>query len=123
MSEAEITVVWIVGLAALSWFLFIRPRRRMMARQQNLLGALSSGDQVVTVGGMYGTIVGLDGDEVRLEIAPDVVVRVARRAIAGRVGPPAAALLPRSPERRRLRICDRRIKGSRTVGTCRRQGH
>jgi len=91
MSEAEITVVWIVGLAALSWFLFIRPRRRMMARQQNLLGALSSGDQVVTVGGMYGTIVGLDGDEIRLEIAPDVVVRVARRAIAGRVGPPAAA--------------------------------
>ena len=59
-----------------------------MARQRNLLGALSSGDQVVTVGGMYGTIVALDGDEVRLEIAPDVVVRVARRAIAGRVGPP-----------------------------------
>jgi len=35
--------------------------------------------------------VGLDGDEIRLEIAPDVVVRVARRAIAGRVGPPATA--------------------------------
>ena len=58
----------------------------MVARQRDLLSALSSGDQVVTVGGMYGTIVGLDGDEVRLEIAPDVVVRVARRAIAGRVG-------------------------------------
>jgi preprotein translocase subunit YajC len=92
MSEAEITVVWIVGLAALSWFLFIRPRRRMMTRQRDLLGALSSGDQVVTVGGVYGTIVTLDGDEVRLEIAPDVVIRVARRAIAGRVGiPPAEA--------------------------------
>ena len=86
MSEAGITVVWIVGMAALSWFLFIRPRRRMMTRQRELLGALSTGDQVVTVGGMYGTIVGLDGDEVRLEIAPDVVVRVARRAVAGRVG-------------------------------------
>ena len=60
----------------------------MMTRQRDLLGALSTGDQVVTVGGMYGTIVALDGDEVRLEIAPDVVVRVARRAIAGRVGPP-----------------------------------
>jgi preprotein translocase subunit YajC len=62
LSEAEITVVWIVGLAALSWFLFIRPRRRMMMRQRDLLGALSSGDQVVTVGGVYGTIVTLDGD-------------------------------------------------------------
>ena len=87
MSEAGITVIWIVGLAAASWFLFIRPRRRMMTRQRELLSALSSGDQVVTVGGIYGTIVGLDGDEVRVEIAPDVVIRVARRAVAGRVGP------------------------------------
>ena len=61
----------------------------MVARQRDLLGTLSKGDQVVTVGGVYGTVVALDGDEVRVEIAPDVVVRVARRAIAGRVGPPA----------------------------------
>ena len=45
----------------------------------------------MTVGGLYGTIVALDGDEVRLEVAPDVVVRVARRAVAGRVGVPPAA--------------------------------
>ena len=96
MSEAEITVIWIVGLAAVSWFVFIRPRRRMMARQRDLLGALSSGDQVVTVGGIYGTIVALDGDEVRVEIAPDVVIRVARRAVAGRVGP-QAELTPGAP--------------------------
>jgi preprotein translocase subunit YajC len=92
VSEAEITVVWIGGIALMTWFLFIRPRRRMMARQRQLVGSLSAGDQVVTVAGMYGTIVALDGDEVRLEIAPDVVVRVARRAIAGRVGPPAAVV-------------------------------
>ena len=92
MSDAEITVVWIVGLAALTWFVFIRPRRRMMTRQRELLGALSTGDQVVTVGGIYGTIVALDGDEVRVEIAPDVVIRVARRAVAGRVGPPSATV-------------------------------
>ena len=92
MSEAEVTVVWIAGIALLTWFLFVRPRRRVMSRQRELLGALSTGDQIVTVGGMYGTIVALDGDEVRLEIAPDVVIRVARRAVAGRVGPPPAAI-------------------------------
>jgi preprotein translocase subunit YajC len=65
-----------------------------------VLGALSSGDQIVTVGGIYGTIVALDGDEVRLEIAPDVVVRVARRAVAGRVGvpPPAGDPAPGSDD-------------------------
>jgi preprotein translocase subunit YajC len=91
VSEAEITVVWIAGIALLTWFLFVRPRRRMMSKQRDLLRELSSGDQVVTVGGVYGTIAALDGDEVRLEIAPDVVIRVARRAVVGRVGPANAA--------------------------------
>jgi preprotein translocase subunit YajC len=97
VSETEATVAWIAGMALLSWFLFIRPRRRMIASQRRLLGALSNGDQVVTVGGIYGTIVALDGDEVRLEVAPDVVVRVARRAVAGRVGVPPAAPEPDEP--------------------------
>jgi preprotein translocase subunit YajC len=92
VSEVKVTVVWIVGIAMLTWFMFVRPRRRMMMRQRELLGALSSGDQVVTVGGIYGTIVALDGDEVRLEVAPDIVIRVARRAVAGRVGQPLAAI-------------------------------
>jgi preprotein translocase subunit YajC len=91
VNDAGITLVWIVGIALLTWFLFIRPRRTMMMRQRQLLGALSSGDQVVTVGGVYGTIVTLDGDEVRLEVAPEVVIRVARRAIVARVGPQGAA--------------------------------
>jgi preprotein translocase subunit YajC len=90
VNDAGITLVWIVGIALLTWFLFIRPRRRMMVRQREVLGGLSNGDQVVTVGGVYGEIVALDGDEVRLEVAPDVVIRVARRAVAGRVEPLAA---------------------------------
>jgi preprotein translocase subunit YajC len=91
VKDALITLAWIAGLGLLTWLLFIRPRRAMMARQRRVLGALSRGDQVVTVGGIYGTIVALDGDEVRLEVAPDVVVRVARRAVAGRVDVPPAA--------------------------------
>lgn len=91
MGEAGITVIWIGGIALLAWFLFIRPRRMMVARQRNLLGSLSAGDEVVTAGGIYGTVVELDADEVRLEIAPEVTVRVARRAIAGRTGSPSEA--------------------------------
>jgi preprotein translocase subunit YajC len=100
MSEGQITIIWIVGIALMAWFLFVRPRRQMLTRQRQLLGALSTGDQVVTVGGVYGTIAALDGDEVRLEVAPDVVIRVARRAVAGRVGvpPPAEADEPESAE-------------------------
>jgi preprotein translocase subunit YajC len=90
MKDAAITLAWLAGLVLLTWLLFIRPRRAAVVRQRAVIGALSSGDQVVTVGGIYGTIVALDGDEVRLEVAPEVVVRVARRAVAGRVGVPPA---------------------------------
>jgi preprotein translocase subunit YajC len=89
VSEAEITVVWIAGILLITWFFFIRPRRRMMSRQRDLLSDLSAGDEVVTVGGVYGTIAGVDDDVIRLEIAPDVIIRVARRAIAGRAGAPS----------------------------------
>ncbi|WP_189333296.1 preprotein translocase subunit YajC [Actinoplanes ianthinogenes] len=64
------------------YFLMIRPqqkRRREAAEMQNKLGA---GDQIVTIGGLHGTVVSAEDDVVSLEIAPDVVVRFARPAIA-----------------------------------------
>ena len=45
MGEAGITVIWIGGIALLAWFLFIRPRRRMVARQRDLLSTLSGGSE------------------------------------------------------------------------------
>jgi preprotein translocase subunit YajC len=48
-----------------------------------MLSELKTGDKVVTTGGLYGTIVALDGDAVQLRIADQVKVRVARSAVAG----------------------------------------
>ncbi|GAA4589729.1 hypothetical protein GCM10023107_13870 [Actinoplanes octamycinicus] len=64
------------------YFLMIRPqqkRRREAMEMQNKLGA---GDEIVTIGGLHGTVVAAEDDVVTLEIAPDVVVRFARPAIA-----------------------------------------
>jgi preprotein translocase subunit YajC len=47
-----------------------------------MLGALKAGDKVITNGGIYGTINGLDGDTVILKIADQVKIRVARSAIS-----------------------------------------
>ncbi len=70
-------------LFALMWFLVIRPQRKRAQEQQRVMDNLSPGDEVLTAGGLYGTVQSLVGDdEVRVEIAPDVYVRVARRAIA-----------------------------------------
>ena len=70
-------------LFILMWFLVIRPQRRRAQEQQRVMENLSPGQEILTAGGLYGTVQSLIGDdEVRLEIAPDVHVRIARRAIA-----------------------------------------
>jgi preprotein translocase subunit YajC len=75
--------IFILILLAVLWLFLIRPRQRQMRQQQAMLDRLEVGDEIVTAGGLYGTIKRLDGDEVRVEIAPELEVRIARRAIAG----------------------------------------
>jgi preprotein translocase subunit YajC len=75
--------IFIIAILILMWFLLIRPQRRRQAESQQLLDSLVEGQEVVTAGGLYGTITELYEDEARLEIAEGVEVRVAKRAIAG----------------------------------------
>ena len=65
------------------YVLLILPAQRRQKKTQAMLGELKTGDKVVTTGGLYGTIVALDGDAVQLRIADQVKVKVARSAVAG----------------------------------------
>lgn len=71
----------------LMWLFLIRPQQRRMRAHQAIVAALEPGDEVVTAGGIHGTVLALDADDVRLEIAPGVVIRVLRGAISQRSGP------------------------------------
>src|SRR5204863_6524104 len=75
--------IFILILLVGMWFLLIRPQRRRQMEAQRLLQALEVGKEIVTAGGLYGTITALDEDEARVQIADGVEVRVAKRAIAG----------------------------------------
>jgi len=77
-------VVIVLGFLFL-WLLFVRPNRKRQSQQQQMLNELNIGDEVLTAGGIYGTITHVDEDDGRitLEIAPGLEVEVARRAIAG----------------------------------------
>src|ERR1700730_15725836 len=65
-------------------FMVLMPQQRQRKKVQEMLSAIKAGDRVITSGGIYGTINGLDGDSVILKIAtdPQVKIRVARSAIA-----------------------------------------
>lgn len=64
------------------YLLIIRPQRIKEKRHQEMLRNLKKGDQVVTNGGLHGTIVGVQDDLVVLRIAENVKVEVSRSAIA-----------------------------------------
>jgi preprotein translocase subunit YajC len=72
-----------VALIAVFYFLMIRPAQTQRKRVGEMLKNLKVGDKVVTNGGLYGTIAGLEDDSVQLRIAEQVKVKVARSAIGG----------------------------------------
>jgi len=65
------------------WFVMVRPQKRRQVAQQQMLQNLRVGDRVLTAGGIYGEIRALRDEEIVIEIAPELEVHVARRAIAG----------------------------------------
>lgn len=68
---------------ALMWVLFIFPQQKRVKAQQQFMAELQVDDRVVTAGGIHGTIVSLDTDVVRLEVADGVELSFARGAIHG----------------------------------------
>jgi preprotein translocase subunit YajC len=76
-------LIFIAVMAGLLWLLVIRPQRRRTGEHGAMISSLSVGDEIVTAGGMYGTITRIDDDVLTVEIAPDITVRVARGAITG----------------------------------------
>ena len=84
-----ITIIFIGAMLVLMWALLIQPQRRRQQQQARLLTELAVGDEVVTLGGLYGRVQSIDKDAVMLEIAPQTSVRVAKSAVAGRAAPEA----------------------------------
>jgi preprotein translocase subunit YajC len=82
------TLILLAAMFALLWVLLIRPQRRKQMQQQQLLSGIEPGDEVLTVGGIYGIVHEIDEEEdLIVEIAEGIRVRVARRAVAGVVKP------------------------------------
>ena len=75
--------IFILVLLVLLWFLLIRPQRRRQLETQRMLEQLEVGKEIVTAGGLFGTITAIEDGELRVEIADDVEVRIAKRAVAG----------------------------------------
>jgi preprotein translocase subunit YajC len=72
----------ILLLGVVFWAMLIRPQQRAKAQQRQMQTALSPGDEVSTVGGIYGIVRDIDDATVDIEVSEDVIVRFDRRAVS-----------------------------------------
>ena len=83
----------IIALFGVLWFVMIRPQRAKASAQAQMLSSVAPGDEILTVGGIYGIVQELepdeDGGDLVVEIADGIHVRVARKALAMVIKPDA----------------------------------
>jgi|tagenome__1003787_1003787.scaffolds.fasta_scaffold20466930_2 preprotein translocase subunit YajC len=77
-------IVYFALLAVAFFFLIVRPQRRQLAARRALVQAVEVGDEIITAGGIYGVVQSIDEDTMQVEIAPGVVMTLAREAVARR---------------------------------------
>jgi preprotein translocase subunit YajC len=82
-SNAIFQFLPIVAIGLVFYFLVIAPASKQRKKQAEMLSALKKGDRVLTTGGIYGTIQGVEPEAVYLKISDTVKVKVARSAISG----------------------------------------
>ncbi|GGM03481.1 preprotein translocase subunit YajC [Micromonospora yangpuensis] len=75
-------LLMIALLFGVMYFMMIRPQQKRRREAEQMQSGLSAGDEVVTIGGLYGTVTDVDDETVLLEVAPGVQTRYARPAIA-----------------------------------------
>lgn len=78
-----VAILPFILILVILYVLMILPAQRRQKKLSSMIAALKNGDKVVTNGGIYGTVVGLDNESIQLRIAEQVKIRVARSAIAG----------------------------------------
>ena len=72
----------IIILVGAVWMLLLVPARRRRAQHEAMQDSVAAGDEIITAGGLHGTVKEIDESTAKVEIAPNVVVTLDRRAIA-----------------------------------------
>jgi preprotein translocase subunit YajC len=81
-SSPFITLAPLLLIFVAMYFLMIKPQQRRARAQRELIGSIDVGDEVITIGGMYGVVREVDEDSIVIEISPGNQVRFVKSAIA-----------------------------------------
>jgi len=79
------TWIWLVVLVVAFYFLLIRPQRQRSKTQQDLLGNIQRGDEILTVGGIFGRVKDVGGDSLIITISSGVDVKISKSGVARKI--------------------------------------
>ena len=85
MSEAASQFIFIGLILAIFYFMLIRPQKRRVQQHQQMVRSIEVGDEVVTAGGILGTITSVGDEEFEVEVAPGTTIRFLKTSISRRV--------------------------------------
>lgn len=74
--------IWIAAFVAIFYFTLILPQKRRQKKHSKLLESLEVGDKVVTMGGIFGTIKKVFDNKIRITVAPNVDIEIAKNAVS-----------------------------------------
>lgn len=74
-------------MMAIFYFMLVRPQRKRVAEHMQLVSTLAPGDEVVTIGGVYGFVNRVEDDMVWLEVSEGVEIRCSKQAVSKRIEP------------------------------------
>jgi len=82
MNSGISMIVLLVVFFFIFYFIAIRPQSKQRRQHQEMLDMLKKGDEVLTVGGIHGTVAGITENWIELEVAKRTRIRFIKRAIA-----------------------------------------
>ncbi|HEX2057504.1 MAG TPA: preprotein translocase subunit YajC [Actinomycetota bacterium] len=85
MEEGLTQLIFLGALVAVFYFLLIRPQKKRVEQHQKLVSSVDVGDEIVTIGGLYGRVTAIGEDDFEMEPSPGTTLRFVKSAIARRV--------------------------------------
>jgi len=85
--EGLSSLIFLALLMGIFYFMLIRPQKRRVQQHRELVGSLGEGDEIVTIGGLFGRVTRLGDEDIELEVAPGMTLRILKSAVARKVAP------------------------------------
>ena len=83
-------IILLAVMIGVMYLVLIRPQQKRLKEQQQLIAGLDAGDDVITSGGIHGTITEVDDDAIFVEVAQGLELKLARDAVTAKIPDPNA---------------------------------